>query len=93
MVLAALAIMTGGIQTIRKGWVALKTFTLNINFLMMIAVGGAIIIGEWPEAAMVTFLFALAEMIEAKSLDRARNAVQKLMEMSPETANVRQSAY
>jgi len=90
MVLAALAIMTGGIQTIRKGWVALKTFTLNINFLMMIAVGGAIIIGEWPEAAMVTFLFALAEMIEAKSLDRARNAVQKLMEMSPETANVRQ---
>lgn len=90
MTLAALAIITGGVQTIRKGWIALKTFTLNINFLMMVAVGGAIIIGEWPEAAMVTFLFALAEMIEAKSLDRARNAIQQLMEMSPETASVRQ---
>lgn len=88
--LSALAIITGGMQTLKKGWIAIKTLTLNINFLMMIAVIGAVAIGEWPEAAMVTFLFALAEMIEAYSLDRARNAIHDLMEMTPESASVKQ---
>lgn len=88
MVLAAVAILTGGIETAKKGWLALKTFTLNINALMMIAITGAVFIGEWPEAAMVVFLFALAELIEAYSLDRARNAIRNLMEMTPETAMV-----
>lgn len=88
--LSALAIVTGGMQTLKKGWIAIKTFTLNINFLMMVAVIGAVAIGEWPEAAMVTFLFALAEMIEAYSLDRARNAIRDLMEMTPESASVKQ---
>lgn len=87
--LSIFAIITGGLQTGKKGWIAIKTFTLNINFLMMIAVAGAIGIGEWPEAAMVTSLFALAELIEAYSLDRARNAIRGLMEMSPETATVK----
>lgn len=88
--LAALAILTGGIETFKKGWIAVRTLTMNINFLMMIAISGAILIKEWPEAAMVTFLFALAEWIEAFSLDRARNAIRNLMEMTPETATVRQ---
>lgn len=88
MALAAVAILTGGIETAKKGWLALKTFTLNINALMMIAITGAVFIGEWPEAAMVVFLFALAELIEAYSLDRARNAIRNLMEMTPETAMV-----
>ncbi len=88
--LSVIAILTGGTQTAKKGWIAIKTFTLNINFLMMVAVIGAVAIGEWPEAAMVTFLFALAEMIEAYSLDRARNAIRSLMEMTPESASVKQ---
>jgi Cd2+/Zn2+-exporting ATPase len=87
--LALFAIAAGGRETIRKGFVALKNFTLNINFLMMLAVAGAMLIGQWPEAAMVTFLFALAEMIEGYSLDRARNAIQSLMAMTPETAEAR----
>ncbi|MDX2028242.1 MAG: heavy metal translocating P-type ATPase [Alphaproteobacteria bacterium] len=87
--LSIAAILLGGIETVKKGIVALKTFTLNINFLMMIAIIGAALIGEWPEAAMVTFLFALAELIEAYSLDRARNAIRNLMEMTPEVAVVK----
>ena len=87
--LALFSIATGGLPTLRKGWIALKTLTLNINFLMSIAVIGAIAIGEWPEAAVVVFLFALAELIETMSLERARNAVRSLMAMSPETATVR----
>lgn len=90
IVFSMFAILTGGAQTAKKGWIAIKTFTLNINFLMMVAVTGAVAIGEWSEAAMVTFLFALAEMIEVYSLDRARNAIRNLMEMTPESANVKQ---
>jgi len=88
--LSILAIAVGGIDTLKKGFIALKTFTLNINFLMVVAITGAMLIGEWPEAAMVTFLFALAELIEAYSLDRARNAIRGLMEMTPEAASVKQ---
>ncbi|MEO8408576.1 MAG: heavy metal translocating P-type ATPase, partial [Oxalobacteraceae bacterium] len=49
---------------------------------------GAVIIGKWPEAAMVVFLFAIAEAIEALSLERARNAIKSLTALAPETAEV-----
>jgi Cd2+/Zn2+-exporting ATPase len=87
--LALLSIATGGLGTLKKGWIALRTFTLNINFLMSVAMIGAISIGEWPEAAVVIFLFALAELIETLSLERARNAIRGLMAMAPEIATVR----
>ena len=86
--LAVGSIVLGGRETLKKGWLALRRFTLNINFLMTLAVAGAVAIGQWPEAAMVTFLFALAEQIEARSLDRARDAIRGLMEMSPEKASI-----
>lgn len=56
--LALLSIATGGLETLRKGLVAVRTATLNINFLMTVAVVGAVVIGQWPEAAMVTFFSA-----------------------------------
>lgn len=86
--LALVSIAAGGRETLLKGLAAVRTLTLNINFLMTLAVAGAILIGQWPEAAMVTFLFGIAEMIEALSLDRARNAIRGLMEMTPETASI-----
>jgi Cd2+/Zn2+-exporting ATPase len=90
LVLSAAAVLLGGVPTLRKGLIALKTFTLNINFLMTVAVAGAFAIGEYPEAAVVVFLFAVAELIEKYSLERARNAVRALMEVAPPTAWVRQ---
>ncbi len=89
-VLSIAAVLIGGFETYRKGWVALKNRNLNMNALMSFAVTGAMAIGEWPEAAMVMVLFALAELIETLSLDRARNAIRKLMAMAPETATVHQ---
>lgn len=88
--IALVAISSGGLTTYKKGWIALKNFNLNINALMSIAVTGAVLIGQWPEAAMVMFLFTVAELIEAKSLDRARNAIGGLMQLTPETATVQQ---
>lgn len=76
MVLALVAIFTGGLTTYKKGWIALRNRNLNMNALMSIAVTGAMLIGHWPEAAMVMVLFTLAEVIEAKSLDRARHAIR-----------------
>jgi Cd2+/Zn2+-exporting ATPase len=89
--LALLAIFTGGLPTYRKGLIALRNRNLNMNALMSFAVTGAMLIGQWPEAAMVMVLFALAEIIEAKSLDRARHAIRGLMDLAPETATVRQT--
>jgi len=89
-IVALVSILSGGLTTYKKGWIALKNRNLNINALMSIAVTGAVLIGQWPEAAMVMFLFTIAELIEAKSLDRARNAISGLMQMTPEKATVRQ---
>ena len=91
VVLALFAITVSGTGTYKKGWIALKNLNLNINALMAIAVTGAVLIEQWPEAAMVMVLFTLAEMIEAMSLDRARNAIRGLMEMTPDKANVLQA--
>ena len=88
---ALVSILSGGLGTYKKGWIALKNLNLNINALMSIAVTGAVLIGQWPEAAMVMFLFTVAELIEAKSLDRARNAISGLMQLTPERATVQQA--
>ncbi|MHC2146695.1 heavy metal translocating P-type ATPase [Pseudomonas sp. 210_17 TE3656] len=88
---ALVSILSCGLGTYKKGWIALKNRNLNINALMSIAVTGAVLIGQWPEAAMVMFLFTVAELIEARSLDRARNAIGGLMQLSPDMATVQQS--
>lgn len=89
--LAGVAVAFSGFETYRKGWIALRNGNLNINALMSIAVTGAMALGQWPEAAMVMVFFAAAELIEARSLDRARHAIEGLMSLAPDTANVQQA--
>ncbi|MGF6370650.1 Cd2+/Zn2+-exporting ATPase [Paraburkholderia sp. RAU6.4a] len=88
--MAVVAIACCGLTTYRKGWVALRNGNLNINALMSIAVTGAALLGQWPEAAMVMVLFTIAELIEVRSLDRARNAIEGLMLLTPAQASVQQ---
>jgi cation transport ATPase len=76
MVLAAGAILLSGLSTYRKGWAALRRGELSMSALMGIAVTGAFLIGQWPEAAMVMALFAIAERIEARSAARSANAAK-----------------
>jgi len=91
MALAVVAIGLAGLETYSKGLAALRRFKLNINALMTVAVTGAFLIGQWPEAAMVMALYAIAELIEARSVDRARNAIKGLMALAPEEAVVQQA--
>lgn len=88
--LAILAVLACGLGTYKKGWIALSNGNLNINALMSIAVTGALVLQQWPEAAMVMVLFTVAELIEAKSLDRARNAIRGLLQLTPPMATLRQ---
>ncbi len=88
--LAIVAVLSCGLTTYKKGWLAIRNGNLNINALMSIAVTGALVLRQWPEAAMVMVLFTIAELIEAKSLDRARNAIKGLMQLTPEQATVKQ---
>lgn len=88
---ALAAIALSGLTTYRKGWLAVRTGNLNINALMSVAVTGAVCIGHFPEAAMVMVLFNLSEALEARALERARNAIGELLALAPETALVQQA--
>ncbi len=87
---AGSAIGLAGFDVFKKGLTALLHGRLNINALMAVAVAGAFVIGQWPEAAMVMALYAIAELIEARAVDRARNAIGGLLALAPEAAWVRQ---
>ena len=91
MAIAGIAILLAGFETYQKGFAALFRGKLNINALISVAVTGAFAIGQWPEAAMVMALYAIAELIEAKAVDRARNAIKGLMALAPDTALVLQA--
>jgi Cd2+/Zn2+-exporting ATPase len=81
-----IAIVAGGWFIAPKAWRAARRLALDMNVLMTVAVAGAMAIGEFSEGAAVVFLFALSELLEAFSLARARKAVQALMQLTPETA-------
>jgi len=91
MVVAAIAIWLAGLDVYKKGLAALMRGKLNINALMSVAVTGAFAIGQWPEAAMVMALYGIAELIEARAVDRARNAIKGLLDLAPEDALVQGS--
>ena len=61
---------------------------LDINALMVIAVAGALVIGEWEEAAVVVFLFSVAQWLESQSIDRARAAIRTLLDLAPIEARI-----
>ncbi len=88
----AAAIALGGVQTLRRAWVSLSARRLDIYVLMLVAVAGAMALGEWSEGASVVFLFALAQVLEARAMERARGAIGALMELAPAEALVRRGS-
>ncbi len=83
------AIMTGGWMLLPGAWAAVRKLRPNINSLMIIAVVGASVIGDWAEAATVVVLFGVAEWLEGWADRRARRAVEALLEIAPKVATVK----
>ena len=86
--LLAVSTLAGGWYVVPRGLRAARRLALDMNFLMSLAAAGAWGIGEPTEAAATLFLFAVAELLEAYSMDRARNAIKALMDLSPAEATV-----
>jgi Cd2+/Zn2+-exporting ATPase len=83
------AVLAGGAGIAVRGAREIRNRSLGMNALMTVSIGGATLMGEWAEAGVVVTLFALANYLEARSLDHARKAVADLFAFSPETAIVR----
>jgi Cd2+/Zn2+-exporting ATPase len=90
-VLYLASVLFGAYHFARKGLYALKTLSLGINFLMSLAILGAIVIGEYVEAASLAFLFSLAELLEEFSVERARRSLHELIKLAPREARVRRN--
>jgi Zn2+/Cd2+-exporting ATPase len=93
MLALALAIASGAVTVLPRAWRAARALSLDINVLMTVAVTGAILIGEWVEGATVVFLFALAQLLETRSMDRARRAIRTLMDLAPADVTVRRHGH
>lgn len=91
MAVALLAIALTGLGIYRQGLRAMRQLRLGIHALMAVAVTGAFLIGQWPEAAMVMALYAAAERLEEQAVERARRAIGQLLAITPDTAQVLQA--
>jgi Cd2+/Zn2+-exporting ATPase len=88
MMAYAAAVLTGGAQLAPRAAASVRARSIDIHILMTVAILGALAIGEWSEAATVVFLFALAQLLESRSMDRARHAIRALMDLTPPEAIV-----
>ena len=80
--------LVGGWRFMPDGARAARELSLDMNFLMTVAILGAVAIGEYLEAAAIAFLFSTAELLESYAVDRARASMESLMDLAPKTAVV-----
>ena len=83
-----LSAFVGGWRFMPSGLRAVRTLSLDMNFLMTVAILGALAIGEYLEAAAIAFLFSTAELLESYAVDRARASMESLMDLAPKSAVV-----
>ncbi len=84
--LFSLAYVLGAWFTVKEVAVALRARRFEIDFLMLLAAMGAAVLGEWFEGALLLFLFTLGHALEGYAMRRARNAIEALAKLVPETA-------
>ncbi|MFW6385315.1 MAG: heavy metal translocating P-type ATPase [Halodesulfurarchaeum sp.] len=80
------AIAASGAPVVREGWYSARNRSLDIDLLMSTAILAATGIGYFVEAATLAVLFSIAELLEDYSMDRARNSLRELMELTPDEA-------
>lgn len=88
----ALAMISGGYYVAKSGFFALKSLSLDMNFLMMVAAIGAALLGEWSEGAAVVFLFSVGNTLQVYTMDKTRKSISQLMELAPNEALLKTSS-
>ncbi len=83
------AYLFGGLYMLRDAIGDLRAGRFEIDFLMLVAAGGAASLGEWAEGALLLFLFSLGHALEHFAMGRAKRAIEALAELAPQTALVR----
>ncbi|WP_415379548.1 heavy metal translocating P-type ATPase [Halosimplex sp. TS25] len=83
------AVAVSGAPVVRSGYYSAKNLSLDIDLLMGTAIVAATGIGYFVEAATLAVLFSVAELLEEYAMDRARDSLRELMELSPDEATVR----
>ena len=82
------AAIVAGVPTAIRAFQALRAKAFSIDLLVTIAVVGALIIGEYVEAAVVAFLFVFGAWLEARTLEKTRRSLRDLVDLAPQTAMV-----
>jgi ATPase, P-type (transporting), HAD superfamily, subfamily IC len=81
----------GGTYTVREAADTLRAGEFEVDFLMLVAAGGAAVLGKWLEGAFLLFLFSLGHALEHYAMGRARRAIESLADLAPDTALVRRN--
>lgn len=82
------AAIVAGVPTAVRAFQALRAKAFSIDLLVTIAVVGALIIGEYVEAAVVAFLFIFGAWLEARTLEKTRHSLRDLVDLAPQQAQV-----
>ena len=83
--------VVAGTPIFRKAFGALRYRIVGIDALVTIAVTGALLIGEYWEAAAVTFLFMFGDYLEARTIEKTRSSIRALLDLAPDRARVRRN--
>ena len=81
--------LVAGLPIFKKAIMALRYRIVGIDALVTIAVVGAMLIGEYWEAAAVTFLFMFGDYLESRTIEKTRSSIKSLLDLAPDTARVR----
>ena len=84
----AAAMVTGGFYVYKSALQSVRHLFLDMNVLMTMSSLGAVFIGQWSEAATVVFLFSIGSMLQAYTIDKTRNSIKKMIELSPQEARL-----
>ncbi len=88
LILYVIAYLAGGYYGVQAGWTALRELRIDVDLLMVLAALGAAVVGQPFEGAMLLFLFSLSNVLQEMALQRTQRAIEALMELRPDTAQV-----